>query len=354
MDTDLLAREFRSDVAYLNTASHGLMPARCVTRVQGAVARMATGDIDMPAYFAVNDGLRAAFARVTGTTADRVALGNAVSVHVGLVAAGLPAGSEVLVAEGEFSSVVNPFAVRDDLRVRQAPLEKLAEAVDGDTALVAVAAVQSADGRVADLAAIREATRAVGARLLVDMTQAVWWLPLPVDSYDYVVCAGYKWLLCPRGTSFLVVSREAQEAGALVPLHAGWSAGEDPWASCYGPVERLAPGARRYEESVSFLPYLGAAASLGLVEELGADAVRAHDLGLADRFRAGVERLGHRPVPGESAIVAVPGLGRATEALAGAGIRVSQREGNLRVSFHLYNTEAQVDRALDVLEGVRG
>ncbi|MEU2605920.1 aminotransferase class V-fold PLP-dependent enzyme [Streptomyces albus] len=354
MDHRLLAAEFTPEVCYLNTASHGLLPARTVAAVTQAATEMAAGHIDQVAYYAAVDAARAAFARIVGTTPDRVAAGSAVSVHIGLIAASLPAGATVLAPEGEFSSVVNPFTVRDDLTLRTVPLDELAGAVDETTALVAVSAVQSRDGRIADLAAVREAARAVGARTLVDVTQSAGWLPFSADEHDYVVCGAYKWLLCPRGTSFLVVSGEAQEAGALRPLHAGWVAGASPWDDCYGPIARLAPDARAFEQPAPFLPYLGAAQSLALIEELGGpETIGAHDRALAARFRKGVTELGlgHEPVPGDSAIVAVPGLGELSERLTAGGVSLSVRDGNLRAAFHLYNTEEDVDLLLSLLEG---
>ncbi len=79
-------------------------------------------------------------------------------------------------------------------------------------------------------------------------------------------------------------------------------------------------------------------------------AIQAHDLDLADRFRARLAALGHEPVPSPgSAIVSVPGLGHRQPELSAAGIEVSNRAGNLRAAFHLYNTVADVERLLDVL-----
>ncbi len=153
---------------------------------------------------------------------------------------------------------MNPFVVRGDLRPRYVPLESLAEAVRPGTALVAFSAVQSADGRTADLAAVREAAAAHGARTLVDATQAVGWLPFDAGLYDYTVTGAYKWLLCPRGTQFLTVTEAAQES--LVPLHGGWLASADGWHSTYGPLTALAPDARRFDEGPAFLAYHGAAA----------------------------------------------------------------------------------------------
>ncbi len=342
--------EFASRTTYLNTASYGLTPARSAAAMHRAIDEWRVGDLSgqEPAVVAA----RGSFARLVGVPADRVAVGSAASVHAGLIAAGLPAGAEVLVAEGDFSSLVNPFTVRRDLKVRTVPLERVADEIRPGTTLAAVSSVQSADGRVADLAAIREAAARHGTRTLVDATQSVGWLPIRAAEFDYVMCAAFKWLMCPRGTAFLVVSESA--AAELPPVFAGWAAGEDPWMSTYGPVTELATSARRFDASPAFLSYVGAAESLALVEEIGVEAIEAHDLALARRFETGLGELGHRPIPnGGSAIVSVPGLGDAADDLAAAGVSLSARAGNLRASFHLYNSPADVDRVLEALAGRR-
>lgn len=341
----LVRAEFAPENTYLNTASTGLLPARAVEALRAAVASVAAGrPADM---FADVEAARASFARLAGVPAARVAAGASVAVYSGLIAAALPPGAEVLTAEADFSSVVNPFHVRGDLKVRAVPLERLAESVRPGTALVAVSAAQSADGRIADLPAIRAAAREHGARTYIDASQAAGWLPLEADSYDYVSAVAFKWLVCPRGVAFLVVP---EDFGGLTALFAGWVAGQAPWDSCYGPVQELAHSARRFDESPSLFSYAGARHSLELIEELGVEHVRAHDLGLADRFRAGLADLGHEPVaaPG-SPIVSVPGLGARQARLSEAGVEVSDRAGNLRAAFHLYNTPADVDRLLDAL-----
>ncbi len=343
----LVRAEFAPQSTYLNTAALGLLPARAVRALHTAVDTAASGrPLDM---FADIEAARACFARLTGVPVHRVAAGSSVAVYSGLIAAALPEGAEVLTAEGDFSSTVNPFHVRRDLKVRSVPLEQLAEAVRPGTALVAVSAVQSADGRIADLSAIREAAREHGARTYIDVSQAAGWLDFDASAHDYVSAVAYKWLLCPRGVAFLVVP---EDLGDLSPLFAGWVAGERPWDSCYGPIEELARSARRFDESPALFCYAGARRSLELVEELGVSAVRAHDLALAERFRTGLRSLGHEPLPAPgSPIVSVPGLDHRREELSGAGIEVAARAGNLRVAFHLYNTPEDVDRLLDVLAG---
>lgn len=126
---------------------------------------------------------------------------------------------------------MNPFVVRGDLKVRSVPLESLADAVRPETALVAVSAVQSADGRLADLAAVRAAARAHGARTLVDASQSAGWLPLTAAEDDYTVAVAFKWLTCPRGVTFLVVP---EDLGGLTPVFAGWVAGRSPGTAVTG------------------------------------------------------------------------------------------------------------------------
>ncbi|GAA4924847.1 aminotransferase class V-fold PLP-dependent enzyme [Streptomyces coeruleoprunus] len=342
--------EFAPAQTYLNTSTCGLLPRRTIEAVKALAEENAAGRPDGAGSLEVVAAVRASFARLAGVDAGRVALGASVSAHVGLIAGSLPPGTEVLYAEGDFSSLMTPFVMRGDLKTRSAPLEELADAVRPGTGLVAVSAVQSADGRMADLPAIREAAAAHGARVLLDATQAAGWLPLDAGAYDYTVAGGYKFLVSPRGTSFLTVSEEAQES--LVPLNAGWFAGEDRYGSCYGPVERLAPDARRYDDPPSFLAYHGAEESLRLLHEVGVDTVHGHATALAARFRQGLRELGYEPVPTDSVVVAVPGLGHRQPDLTRAGVVTSARAGNLRASFHLYNSAADVDRALNALSSL--
>jgi selenocysteine lyase/cysteine desulfurase len=340
--------DFAPTTAFLNTASTGLLPARAVDAATRAMQELAEGRPSDDPFDDVEQA-RASFARLVGVPADRVAAGCSVAVYAGLVAASLPPGAEVVTAEDDFSSVVTPFHVRGDLDVRTVPLERIADAVGPGTALVAVSAVQSADGRIADLPALTAAARTHGARTFLDVSQCAGWLDVDAGQFDFVAAVAFKWLLCPRGVAFLTVP---EDLGGLTPVFAGWVAGEHPWQSTYGPVAELARSARRFDVSPSVFSYTGARRSLALIEELGTAAVHAHDLALAERFRAGLDRLGTPPLPAPgSAIVSVPGLGGRQPELARAGVQVSDRAGNLRAAFHLYNTAADVDRLLDVLAG---
>ena len=331
---------------YLNTASFGLPPLPAWEALQAALDDWRTGRTSWEKWGETTEAARGSFARLIGVEPTTVAVGATVSGLVGLIASSLPDGSRILAPEIEFTSTLFPFLVhaKRGVTVRTVPAAELADSIDETTDVVAFSAVQMATGEVADLAAIATSARAHGALTLVDATQACGWLPLGGYAFDIVVAAGYKWLLSPRGTAYMAVAPERLED--IVPAAAGWYAGEDVHASYFGTPLRLAADARRLDTSPAWHSWVGAAPALALIEEIGVPAIHAHDLGLANRFREG---LGIEAADSAIVFVDVPG---AEERLERAGIRAALRNGRVRTSWHLYNTEDDVGRTLSALKKV--
>ena len=332
--------EFAPAGVFLNSATLGLAPLRSVEAMRAFEDSRQAGTVNAVEIDTYVERSRTAFASLLGRDPSEVATGSQASQFVGLVAASLPARSVVLAAEEDFTSVLFPF-LRADLDVRLVPLDQLIDSVSEEVDLVAVSAVQSADGRVIDLRVLGEAVARAGALTLVDVTQAAGWLPLTGLSADYVVGSGYKWLLGPRGTCFLAVSPTAP---ALPELAAGWYAGESRWDSIYGAPLRLATDARRYDLSPAWGCWVGHAPALELLLEIRIDRIHAHDVALANAFRDGMGLT-----PSDSAIVSVEAPADVGARLADAGMSAAVRAGRLRLSFHLYNSPADVEAALRVL-----
>lgn len=333
---------------YLNAASVGLPPRRTTEALHAALDAWATGAASAPGYDASVQRAREIYAALVGVPDPWVAVLPQVSVAMGLVAASLPDGAEVVCPLGDFSSVVFPFLVHADrgVRVRHVPLAALADEVRPGTTLVAFSLVQSADGSIADAAAVREAAARAGATTCCDLTQAAGWLPVDAGSFDVTACGGYKWLCQPRGTAYLTVRPEVAEW--IRPVHAGWYAGESRWDSTYGPDMHLASDARRFDVSPAWLSWVGAVPALELLTEIGVEAVHAHDVGLADELR---DRLGLPPAG--SAVVALPDPdGGIASALRAAGCAVASRAGNVRLGMHMWNTDADVEMAATALRSV--
>ncbi len=342
------AGEFSAGTTYLDTATYGLPPRRTSDALEHAAAQWRTGRARADAYDEGVAAGREAFARLVSVRPADVAVGSTASAMVGLVASSLPDGAQVLTAAGDFTSVLFPFLVQAGrsrgIGVREVQLDRLAGAVDDRTTLVAVSAVQSADGRLADLDALVGACRATGTQILLDLTQAAGWLPVDASRVAYTVTAGYKWLLAPRGTAYLTVQPEL--LGDIVPQAAGWYAGAERWDSIYGAPLRLAPDARRLDVSPSWLSWVGAAPSLELLEGVGPAALHAHALELANRFCAGAG------LPStDSAIVSLSASPDATARMEAMGVVASVRAGRLRLAFHVSTTAGDVDRAIEALAG---
>jgi len=332
-------KEFEPENVYVNTASIGLPPRRALDALAGAIDTWRTGRAEAAAYDAVVTRARERFAELVGATPARVAIGNQVSTFGALIATALPAGAVVLGAEEDFTSVLFPFMAHADrgVSVKTVPLAGLLDAIRPGVDLVAVSAVQSADGRLVPggLDALAGAAARHGCMTYIDATQAIGWLPFRADAFDFVSCAAYKWLMSPRGTAFGVVKPE--RLGMLRPLYAGWYAGDNPWTSIYGPPLRLAADARRLDISPAWLSWVGTVPALDLLAEVGIETIHRHDVGLANALRA---RLG---MPrGDSAILSVS-VGDGLSGLAAANIKAAVRAGGVRLSFHLHNTEADVE-----------
>jgi selenocysteine lyase/cysteine desulfurase len=340
------AADFDLEPGYLNTASVGVPPAVALEALRAEVDLWGAGMRQAPEYDVHVQSARETFARLMGVEAGDVAIGPQLSTFAAQAVTAVGPGAEVVAYRGDFTSALFPLLVRSDLEVRWVDrVADLADAITASTALVAFSAVQSADGELADLDAIAAAAGEHDALTFVDATQACGWLPLHAGRFDFLACAAYKWLLSPRGTAFMTVRRE--RLADLVPIAAGWYAGESRWDSIYGPPLRLASDARRLDVSPAWLNWIGTAAALDYIEEVGIDRIHEHDVALANRLRTGLGMP-----PSDSAMVAVEAEG-AAEAIERAGIRAAVRAGHLRASFHLYNTERDVDLTLEALMSER-
>lgn len=337
---------------YLDTATYGLPPEPTRAALDAALAAWTAGTADwIEDWDRVGERARVSFAALMCVGPESVALLPAASVGVGLVAAGLGANDQVVVPADEFTSVLFPLLVARDrgVPVREVALDRLVEAIVPGTTLVAFSLVQMQTGQTAPIRAIVERAIEVGARILVDSTQGTPLVTLGdlVDRIDYVVCAGYKHLLCPRGVAFMII--RSDRIGHIAPILSNWRAADQPYGRFFGGPLTLAPGAARFDVSLAWFPWLGAAESLELLVTWQAAGALKDPLRLAQDLATGLGLSW-----GGSTLVCAPieDAAATRAALAASGIRAAFRGTRLRLSTHVYNDDADVERAIEALAPV--
>jgi cysteine desulfurase / selenocysteine lyase len=361
------------DATYLNLAGQSPMPKVAHRAVQTAIEwKKFPHRIADSAYFEVPNRIRASIAKLIGAKAEEIALTTGASTGMYAVAYGLTwkPGDEVLTAKGEFPlqyATWKPMEARDGIVMKVvAPRERFITADDflaamtPRTRMVSVSLVRFENGVLLDAARIAAACHAQGALLLLDVSQCCGGMPLNVYELgaDFLVCAGYKWLLSPYGTGFFWSKNEHTDKMRPGPFYWAAQEGAENFSSLSCENPKLVPGARRWDmaETSNYFNFAAMDASLQFVLQFGPETVEAHNRKLIDFL---FERLPKdRCVPTSPLDAARRGpygcfAARSPEKtaelyqkLVKEKIFTSLREGNIRVSPHLYNTERDIDRLI--------
>jgi selenocysteine lyase/cysteine desulfurase len=322
-------------------------------------------------FFTGSEELRGLFARLVGADADDIALVPAVSYGMAVAAANVRVreGQRLVVLAEEFPSNIYPWRelarrTRSELVTVPRPEDgdwtrALLAAVDGRCALVAAPNCHWTDGAWVDLVRVGMRAREVGAALVVDGTQSVGALPLDVEQVrpDFLVTAGYKWLMGPYSQGYLYVAPRYREG---TPLEHSWllRQGSEDFARLVDYRDAYAAGARRFDvgERSNFQLVPMAAAALRQLLAWNVADIEDTLRGLTRQVAEGARALGLEVTPEPYRARHLIGLRRrggyppaVAAGLASQDIHVSVRGDNLRVSPHLYNSREDVDRLLSAL-----
>ena len=360
---------------YLNNASTGPLTVRAARASDAITAdRLDPFNISDDRNFAMLARTRDLVARLIGARTGEIALLTNTTYGINIAARTLPfrKGDVVLIHDREFPANVYPWLAleRDGIVVRRVPAagglpdeEALLRAIDEpNVRAVSLSWVSFATGFKTDLARVGRACRERGIYFVVDAIQGIGADVIDVSTcaIDVLACGGQKWLLSPWGTGFAYVREELVRE--LAPTPVGWMAvrGSDDFTKLLDYDLTWRDDARRFEViTIPFQDVAGLEASLELLHELGPRTVAARVAELASQIvdwatrTSGVTLVTPRDPSRRAGIVAVtPRDPVATSSrLTKAGIAHSLREGSIRLSPHVYNTSAEIERALAVLEG---
>lgn len=362
---------------HLNHAAVAPWPERTVEAIRRfAEANMREGSRGYVQWVKEEQRLRGLLARlINAPSPDDIALLKNTSEALSVVAYGLPwnRGDNVVCAVQEFpsnrvvwQSLEARFGVKTrlvDLEGAEDPEAALIEAMDGDTRLLSVSAVQYARGLRLDLVRLGEACRKRGVLFCVDAIQQIGALPFDVQAYqaDFVAADGHKWMLGPEGVAVFYVRPEIRDR--LVLNQFGWHMLEHP-----GDYERLdwepAATARRFEcGSPNLLGVHALAASLDLLLETGMESVSesissniSYLIELLEKYsfdilspKAPERRAGIVTFRREEADMAA-----VYQALMESGVLCAHRGGGVRFSPHFYTSEADLGEAVERLVAAAG
>lgn len=363
-------------VTYLDAAGQGPLPLKSIRASHAALEwKKLPYRIPDEAYFGLPDRIRDLLARLLHANADEFAITSGASSGMMVVASSVDWKSEdeVLIGRGEFPahfSTFVPLADSGRLRVKIiSPRERFLRAADyieqftPRTRMVSASLVRFDDGSLLDAKELAQACRKSGVMLLLDTSQCACAIPIDLSAIgaDFAVSSGYKWLLSPYGTGFFWASCESMEKLQPGPFY--WKALEGARNFHSLPMGKFAavPGASKWDapETAAFTNLAAMQASLEFIERAGIGAIAEHNRRLVAQM---IERL-----PRDTFVLASPAAteNRGSylcvaarrpertkefhERLRKAQVFVSLREGSLRISPYLYNTERDIAKLISIL-----
>jgi len=360
------------DVAYLNCAYMSpLMTSAVKGAGTGIAYKIQPWTYAGSAFFTYTEQVRELAAKLISADADDIALVPSASYGLQIAANNLPLskGGEILLIEDQFPSHVYPW--REKAKACGGVINTVPRPADGGwtaavlasmgprTEILALPATHWADGGHLDLETIGAAARKIGAKLVLDLTQSLGAMPFDVIKVqpDFMVAAGYKWLMGPYTLSYLYVAPQYQDG---IPLEHNWMnrKGSEDFSRLVDYQDEFQKGARRFDMGEKSNPpqLMAACAVLTQLMDWGIDNIRdtlgARNSDIANRAR----QMGLIVTSDDLRSPHFLGLGLPAgipkgfaENLAAENIFVSIRGSSVRVTPHLYNTDNDIDRLFEML-----
>jgi len=357
---------------YLNNASRSILPVACIEAMTRYLKTCHKVEFEHISEFEnVVPEVRSQIAELIHATADEIALSWNTSVPLNIVAQGLPLvpGDKVVVGRSEFPANLYVWENlrRKGVEVTILPpgagyttVEDVKEAIDTRTKLVAISFVSFHNGYKVDLEEMGKICKNSGIVLAVDGIQGVGAIDIDVKRCNVGVLAagGQKWLLAPFGTGFLYCSQDLLKS--IWPQFAGWLSvkGMDrAFESIVGLPFELVEDARRFEiGTLAYQDLAGFRESLKLILSVGVTEIQKHIFDLLDIL---IAELGRLPVVIRSPLAqehrsgilsfSCGDIASLRLSLKRERIVVSEREGAIRVSPHLYNNSQDIEKLCRVL-----
>lgn len=362
------------EVTYFNAAAVGPFSTLVYQAVEDHLRmRVRSEKDDSHVAFGTADELRKIYAGLVGAEHRHIGLGSNTSFGLNLAAYGLPMkpGDEILVSDCEFPAAVytaKAAAAARGLSVkfvksveRRFDLDEFRKSIGRKSRMLIISYVQFFNGYKNDMAAIGRICKEHGLWFVIDGIQGMGHEPidLPKVGAHLFTSGCQKWMLSPQGCGFFYVSDEAREA--IVPPFMSW-VGAD-WKMQYTDMfhydKPYFESARRFEMGYyAVLNFMGMLAGAKPFVDLGIDQIQAHNHMLVDRLVTYINsnpyyRVTSTLFPNHRSSLftfSCDDLEALHKALLAQRIILVRREGSIRVSVHLYNNEADIDKLIKTMD----
>jgi selenocysteine lyase/cysteine desulfurase len=362
------------DKIFLAHAGVCPLPRRVAHMIADYATRGTTGDQEtMVVPGRLNDARKFA-SQLLHCQPDEVALVGPTSLALSFVAAGLNfrRGDNLLIYHDDYPSNVYPWIALGERGVEVRPLntrglgvirpQDVMGQVDENTRLVALASCHFISGYRLEHETIGKFLRERGIWFCLDAIQTLGAFPTTVEHVDFLAADAHKWLLGPCGAGVFYVRRELQDK--LNPPVYGWHNVRNP---NYVAQEQIVfrHGAVKYEAGThNLLGVVGLIAAMELALNIGTDNIAAELLRKRAWLVAALQAknftvLNAEAKPGNaSGILSFfqPGKDLAVlhKKLTDAGVITSLRtdrkgQNYIRLSPHFYNTDAELQRVLELV-----
>ena len=372
MKLNELRREFplTEEYTYLDHAATSPLPGRTRVAMTRFIETRRFVRRAWEEYDTLDQDLRQALGQLINASPEEVALVQNTAEGINIAAHAIPSrpGDNVIFCDMEYPANVYPWMnlERYGVEIRIIPhregglaLDDLEAYVDQRTRVVAASSVEFLTGFRNDLQSIGELCRARGIYFVVDGIQSLGVIPLDVREcqIDMFSCGGPKWLMGPCGQGFFFCRRELIEE--MKPAYAGAESVVD-FLNFRDYDLTFLPDAKRFELGTDNLAgKVGLLASVNLLLEVGIEEIQRWTLHLTDVLIEDLRKRGYQIASclqpeHRSAIVSfpTPDVQADYDKLIASKVIISQRENYIRVSPHCYNTEEEMLRVGQVLDGV--
>jgi cysteine desulfurase/selenocysteine lyase len=360
---------------WLNNASEGPLPKVSVTALHEAISwKINPVHLTNQRFAQVPAKLKNIIGQLLNCDPNDVILGNSATYGIHLLANGIPfkAGEEILLMQNDFPTDILPwlFLKEDGVVVRQLPSrgpvispEEILNALTAKTRLICLPHVHTFSGHLVDIKAIGKICQERGIIFVVNVAQSLGYLPVDLSSWpvDAITTAGFKWLCGPYGTGFCWIKKDLRES--LTYRQAFWinRMSEEELASTGEMRLNTQNSAATYDVfgTANFFNYVPLTSSIEYLLKIGIAQIGSHVDGRVVNFLNNLDRkqydLISREEPAQrSALIVFTHRDQNKNSsifreLLEKGIYTAKWKGNIRVSPHIFNTDADIERVLEVL-----